>query len=776
MTTTSSQPASLTATDIEPSQLEVEQLQTELSRVADRDRSTQTSKRSIWSSIRLKATLLAVAIGTIPVVAIGGVAYYFANQSISQQITAAQKEKATVLSEKVNRFMADRYSDIQNIANLSIVKDPKLQALATTAGQQEALDKLAEIYEVYDSIAVYGLNGKLIVNSTNGLPTPDIASSGVFKSVLVNQIPYISSPEQSEITGNKVITIVAPVKERGSNKLIAVALARLPITFIDDVTKTFAGAGNDYYITDASGRIFISSKTDILGKELVTSFSNLDKLIEKGQPDSLVTVRQSDYTQQLLGYTPVPKFGNLPLLNWSASQSVPTDIAFKSQRDLLRTLEIGTGIAAILVGLLAVLLASRFTRPILQASTAVEKLGQGELDTRIPILGSDELAVLGSNINQMAGQIQSLLGNLKESAAEIEQQKEVVVQESQVLQTDVGHILDVVLAVEDGDLTVQAEVSDRATGLVSDTLNRLIEELAQTLGQVLLTARQVTKGAKNLEDMSSIVANNSSAQSHSIADVLNLTEDVEKIAKESSENVSKANQALLVARTAVEKGQISIESLNEGFEVLQRGMDAISKRTEELQEFINLADRFAQEQSQVASMTQMLSLSADQLGAKALAQQDPQEFRKSGLEFKAIANQIGELSKQAFAGLYGLKQQSAEVHALISGVNKDVRDLAQLVASFDAIVTESNQAFSNVQGTTEQVIQVGNTVEQSSQKIVEASQSTAQAMRNIAQLAEITAQLTQTTQAQSESMGNLSEQLLDRVQFFRLPEEAIEQA
>jgi twitching motility protein PilJ len=205
-------------------------------------------------------------------------------------------------------------------------------------------------------------------------------------------------------------------------------------------------------------------------------------------------------------------------------------------------------------------------------------------------------------------------------------------------------------------------------------------------------------------------------------------------------------------------------------------MDAISKRTEELQEFINLADRFAQEQSQVASMTQMLSLSADQLGAKALAQQDPQEFRKSGLEFKAIANQIGELSKQAFAGLYGLKQQSAEVHALISGVNKDVRDLAQLVASFDAIVTESNQAFSNVQGTTEQVIQVGNTVEQSSQKIVEASQSTAQAMRNIAQLAERTAQLTQTTQAQSESMGNLSEQLLGRVQFFRLPEEAIEQA
>jgi methyl-accepting chemotaxis protein PixJ len=36
-------------------------------------------------------------------------------------------------------------------------------------------------------------------------------------------------------------------------------------------------------------------------------------------------------------------------------------------------------------------------------------LGQGELETRIAVKGQDELAVLGSNINQMAGKLQAAL-------------------------------------------------------------------------------------------------------------------------------------------------------------------------------------------------------------------------------------------------------------------------------------------------------------------------------------------------------------------------------
>jgi methyl-accepting chemotaxis protein PixJ len=135
------------------------------------------------------------------------------------------------------------------------------------------------------------------------------------------------------------------------------------------------------------------------------------------------------------------------------------------------------------------------------------------LDTRVAVKGEDELALLGTNINQMAGRIKNLLEDAQESSNQIERQN-ALLEESNALQADVESILDVVLAAEEGDLTVQAPVSDRVTGLVSDTLNRLIEQLGQTLSQVLSTARQVTDGSKNLESMNAIVAGNSGEQTN----------------------------------------------------------------------------------------------------------------------------------------------------------------------------------------------------------------------------------------------------------------------
>ncbi|MFB8790670.1 MAG: HAMP domain-containing protein [Potamolinea sp.] len=52
------------------------------------------------------------------------------------------------------------------------------------------------------------------------------------------------------------------------------------------------------------------------------------------------------------------------------------------------------------------------------ATEALDKLGQGELYTRVPVEGEDEIAILNSNINLMAGRLESLLWA---QAAETEQ-------------------------------------------------------------------------------------------------------------------------------------------------------------------------------------------------------------------------------------------------------------------------------------------------------------------------------------------------------------------
>jgi methyl-accepting chemotaxis protein PixJ len=90
----------------------------------------------------------------------------------------------------------------------------------------------------------------------------------------------------------------------------------------------------------------------------------------------------------------------------SQTQQSPTTNLSELKVQLLLTLMLGTGATALLVGAIAAYLADRATREILAATNAVEKLGRGELSTYLSVEGEDEISALGSNINQLANQLQ----------------------------------------------------------------------------------------------------------------------------------------------------------------------------------------------------------------------------------------------------------------------------------------------------------------------------------------------------------------------------------
>jgi methyl-accepting chemotaxis protein PixJ len=83
-----------------------------------------------------------------------------------------------------------------------------------------------------------------------------------------------------------------------------------------------------------------------------------------------------------------------------------------------RLLLLGTVATALLLGGVAAIVANRLTHPILAAIITINKLGQGNLNTRIAIEGDDELAMLGLNINHMADQLQDLLQKQANEAKE----------------------------------------------------------------------------------------------------------------------------------------------------------------------------------------------------------------------------------------------------------------------------------------------------------------------------------------------------------------------
>ena len=147
--------------------------------------------------------------------------------------------------------------------------------------------------------------------------------------------------------------------------------------------------------------------------------SEVAETIAKGQPFvGKTNVAGLDYLTTYL-----PLYDHQRDLN---PQAKPIGNAFVAKplaevNDTLRQLALaGYGIGALVslfAVLLAIFIANRASRPIHAAAEAVEKIGQGKFQTRLDVQGEDEFAVLGTNINLMAGQLQTLVEQ-QASAAE----------------------------------------------------------------------------------------------------------------------------------------------------------------------------------------------------------------------------------------------------------------------------------------------------------------------------------------------------------------------
>ena len=364
---------------------------------------------------------------------------------------------------------------------------------------------------------------------------------------------------------------------------------------------------------------------------------------------------------------------------------------------------------------------------------------------------------------------------IEERTAKLAQQESMIREESRVLQEDIGQILEIVSTVEEGDFTIQAPINDRVTGLIFDTLNRLIEELSKVLAQVLSVTDQLSQRTNQLDEVTNQVSSNADKEAQSVREVLKLINQVANSALDSGEQIKASIESLQTLRIAVDRGQKASQDLTEGIGVLQQGTDQIVQQMKALGEFVGLTDRFLQEQSQISNMTQVLAMNASLVAARASEQRDPTQFIVVAREFESIANQVSSLAQRTSSGLVDLEQRSSQIHNVVTSIDTNVQNLGGLVREFTQGVEQSSTALENVQQTTEEAVKAGELVAISSREIIDSAKTTTNVMGDIAELAEKTRTLTQKNLKRSQQMALLSGELLNTINFFQLPQINVEQ-
>lgn len=717
---------------------------------------------SAWS-LRTKTTLLAIALGTLPVLIIGGAGYFLASRTLTQSAADTKKEQSVEIMDKITRFVFERYGDVQTLANFPIFRNAKQRATVSSAEKEQILTRFADTYQVYDSIAVYGVDGNLLVSGGKEAAPANISDREYFQTALKTGKPYVSQPVISKVTKLPSIFFSAPIKDAATDQIIAVVRTRMPVPDLEKVVASFGNLDSEifYHVFDASGTIFMATEKEQVGHEANQDFP--EGLAERrltGQPDAWVAYDQNKKDKSILiGFATTAPFQGMPDLKWGVAYTTNTQEAFKAANDLLLSLAIGTGAISIISGLLAAYLANRATRPLAVAARTVEKIGQGDLSARIIVEGEDELAILGTNINQMAEDIETLVENQKAETGRIEQARQEARQEAdaatqqqrqekEFLQKRALELLIEVDPVSRGDLTVRANVTADEIGTVADSYNAIIRSLRQIVQQVQGATQSVTQTAQDNEVAVKQMATESIQQSVVIANALQQIQRLTETSQGVADRAKQATAQVQLATQAVQAGDLAMNRTVSGISTIRETVSETAKKVKRLGEASQKISKVVNLISGFAAQTNLLALNAAIEAARA---------GEEGRGFSVVAEEVRALAQQSAAATAEIEQLVEEIQSQTSAVVIAMEAGTEQVVAGTDLVEESRQKLGQISDVSTQVNQLIQEIAQAAADQTQTSTTVSQTMQDVAAIAT-------TTSHQSEDVAQSFTHLLEVAQ------------
>lgn len=382
-------------------------------------------------SLKKQMAVALVTMSTLPLLAIGVAANYITNSALTSQSEAIQTTHAKDLQHKVYNFMQDRLIDIRVLASLDMLTNSDLRRQTSSADKALVLDRLRAQYEIYDSIAVFDLDGEVIAQ-TQGIRLDNHLNRTYIQAALQENGAILSAPSISSTEKTFNVYAASVIHDSETQEPVGFIRVRMPVDVLHELVQNYGYSGSNYYLIDQGNSVFLNTdgayqsnarsdrstldnpQAENTGLSISEIFPALDSTNLTEQALVQLAFNQQSEAKEFVAYSPPLEVEGLPKLGWSVALATDRDNVFALQRKLDKIFVVGAVIAIVILGFIAVYLSRRLTKPLTLVTEGLQQLGQGKLDTRVAIEGSKELNVLGQSINAMAAKIESLIAERAE--------------------------------------------------------------------------------------------------------------------------------------------------------------------------------------------------------------------------------------------------------------------------------------------------------------------------------------------------------------------------
>jgi twitching motility protein PilJ len=321
-------------------------------------------------------------------------------------------------------------------------------------------------------------------------------------------------------------------------------------------------------------------------------------------------------------------------------------------------------------------------------------------------------------------------------------------------------LLDELSSLADGDLTVQATVTEDITGAIADSINYAVEALRDLVTTINESAILLDGATKQAEQTAGQLAAASDAQSKQVgaasSAISRMATSIEEVAGDAERSSDVARHSVDVAHKGGEAVRRTIEGMNAIRETIQETSKRIKRLGESSQEIGNIVELI----NDIADQTNILALNASIQASMA---------GEAGRGFAVVADEVQRLAERS-------ANATKQIEVLVRTIQADTN---QAIVSMDRSTTDvvggallaenAGAALEEIEQVSSQIASLVQNISKSAREQGNAASAVINSVETLQQINSQTAAGTSATRNSISKLAELASQLRRSVAGFRLP-------
>jgi len=321
-------------------------------------------------------------------------------------------------------------------------------------------------------------------------------------------------------------------------------------------------------------------------------------------------------------------------------------------------------------------------------------------------------------------------------------------------------LLEEIVALSEGDLTVQATVTEDMTGAIADAVNYTIEELRDLVTKIRNVSNQVARAAQESQITSMELAQAAVQQTDQITSASDrigeMALSIEQVSHNSNESAEVAQRSVLIAA--------------EGADVVRQTIQGMDQIRDQIQETSKRIKRLGESSQEIGSIIELINSISEQTNILALnAAVQAASAGEAGRGFAVVADEVQRLAERT-------SNATRRIEGLVQAIQADTSETINSMEQTTAEVVSGAHLAEDAGTALTEIERVSNDLNNLISNISVAAQQQAAAASNITRsmgsIRKIAGQTARGAGQTAESLGHLNQMaatMMRLVAGFKLP-------